>query len=440
MPELDLGEYAKVVVEQTVPVQLPPEVASAGGLDTDQFLEAAVAGDKLVLLWTHGVTLHEASTGALAARWTEMGIGLDHADCSPLGALLLTQADRRDAPGGSAQQVTLLDAATLAPLFSKPATAMVHDRLPGDAPLSFERAYLANDGIIWALAHEFQSGADRSVLYEITREGRVLQLYVLSEPLPVLRHVRAVDHVGERDRKVALSQLTCSADRRWVHLIGKFDLWEIDIHGGKGALEDPVPLRPIKKLTTFVRDMKMERVFWDVQNRFLLVTPERGKEFVIFHYHPDPKADEHSLQIAKIGVYCDAFQDQVAGLHVWEKGKARPLLYKEKVLDRTQMFSPGEGRYLVLGDFGEAVPLVVFDTYTWKSLALTENQHPELVPVGVTAEGSVLGLEQGNLVQIRLEKTEPPKASRLWLWLLLVLLGGGAAAAALYYLVVVRGG
>ena len=65
-----------------------------------------------------------------------VGIGLDFGDCSPLGVLLLTQADRRDAPDGSAQQVTFLHPETLAPLFSNPATSFVHERLPGDAPLS----------------------------------------------------------------------------------------------------------------------------------------------------------------------------------------------------------------------------------------------------------------------------------------------------------------
>jgi hypothetical protein len=440
MPVPELGEYAKVTVESEVPLEIPPEFAAAGGLDTTKFLEAAVSGDKLILLWTDGVTLHDVSTGAVTSRWTEMGIGLDFADCSPLGTILLTQADRRDAPGGSAQQVTLLHPETLAPVFSKPATAMTHERLPDDAPLCFERAYLANDGIIWALAHEFQSGADRSVLYEITREGKVFQAFVLSEPLPVLKNVRAVDHVGERQRKVSLSQLTCSADRRWVHLIGKFELWEVDVHTNRGTLEDPVPLRRILKLTTFVRDMKMERIFWDIQNRFLLVTPEHGKEFVIFHYHPDPKVDEHSLQIAKIGVWCGEFQDQPAGLYVWEKGKARPMLFKEKMLDRTQMFAPGDGRYLVMGDFGEDIPLIVFDTYTWKSLIITENQHPEWVPVGVTADDALLGLEAGRLLRLRVEKGEPPKKSKLGLVLALVLLGAAAAAGLLYYLLVVRGG
>ncbi len=440
MPIPDLGEYAKVVVESTVAVQVPPELVAPEGFNTDKFLEAAISGDKLILLWTDGVTLHDTATGQMTSRWTEMGIGLDFADCSPLGTLLLTQADRRDAPGGSAQQFTLLHPETLAPVFSKPATAMTHERLPGDAPLSFERAYLANDGIIWALAHEFQSGADRTVLYEITREGNVFQLYVLSEPLPVLKHVKAVDHVGERMRKVSLSQLTCSSDRRWVHLIGKFDLWEIDVHTQQGTLEDPVPLRPIVKLTTFVRDMKMERIFWDVQNRFLLVTPDRGKEFVIFHYHPDPKVDENSLQIAKIGVWCGEFQDQKAGLYVWEKGKARPMLFKEKMLDRTQMFSPGDGRYLVMGDFGEDIPLIVFDTYTWKSLVVTENQHPELVPVGVTADDRVLGLEEGKLVRIRVDKGEPPKKSKAGLLIALILLGAAVAAGLIYYFTIYNRG
>lgn len=435
----DLGEYAKVVVRSSCKVQLPPELSGPKGIDTAQFLEAAVSGERLILLWKSGVTLHEVSTGVMTSRWTEMGIGLDFADCSPLGTLLLTQADRRDAPDGSAQQMTLLDPQTLAPIFSKPATAFAHERLGGDLPLSFERAYLANDGIIWAVAHEWKSGAERSALFEITREGEVFHVFMLAEPLPVLRQVPAVDHLGERLRKVALSQLTCSSDRRWVHLIGKFDLWEIDVHSGKGSPDDPVPLRPIKRLTTFVRDMKMERVFWDIRNRFLLVTPDHGKEFVIFHYQRDPKINEHSLQIAKIGVFCGAFQKQPAGLYVWEKGKARPMLFREQMLDRTQMFSPGDGRYLVMGDFGEEVPLILFDTYTWKSLVLTSSDHPELVPVGVAADDTIWGLEGENLIRVSVEKSEPPRRRGRGLWIGLVLLAAALAAGALYYFIIYRG-
>ncbi|MDY0002854.1 MAG: hypothetical protein RBU30_16265 [Polyangia bacterium] len=440
MPFPDLGEYAKVVVQSTCQIQLPQELTGPSGLDTGKFLEAAISGERLVLLWQDGVTLHDATSGALTSRWTEMGIGLDFADCSPLGVLLLTQADRRDAPDGSAQQVTLLHPETLAPIFSKPATSFGHERLGGDVPLCFERGYLANDGILWAVAHEWKSGAERTVLFEITREGKAFQVFVLAEPLPTLKQLRAVDHVGERMRKVSLSQLTCSADRRWVHLIGKFDLWEIDVHTGQGTLENPVPLRAIKKLTTFVRDMKMERVFWDIQNRFLLVTPDHGKEFVIFNYQRDPKADEHSLQIAKIGVWCNAFQKQPAGLYVWEKGKARPMLFKEQMLDRTQMFSPGDGRYLVMGDFGEEVPLIVFDTYTWKSLNITANQHPELVPVGVAADDTIWGLEGQNLLRVLVEKGEPPKSSKVGMILGIVIGLAAVAAGLLYYFLIYQKG
>ncbi len=440
MPIPELGEYAHVVEVSTTELKLPPELQGPSGINTDKFIEAAISGEKLILLWTDGVTLHDLSTGEISSRWTEMGIGLDFGDCSPLGILLLTQADRRDAPDGSAQQVTFLHPETLAPLFSKPATSFVHERLPSDAPLSFERAYLANDGIIWAISHEFKSGEERSVLYEITREGKCLQVYVLSEPLPQLRLVRAVDHVGERQRKIALSQLTCSADRRWVHLIGKFDLWEIDIHTGKGAHDNPVPLRPILKLTTFVRDMKMERIFWDIQNRFLLVTPDSGKEFVIFHYQPDPKVDEHSLQIAKIGVYCGEFQSQKAGLYLWEKGKAKPLLYKEKKLERTQMFSSATGRYLIIGDFGEEIPLIVFDTFTWQNVHITEGDHPEMIPVGLTAADEVWGLDGGRVLKVRVEKGLPP-SKRSWAAILIgLLLAGAAVAAVLYYFLVYKQG
>ena len=178
MPEL--GEWAHVAVESECQLEIPPEFKGPKGISTEKVLEGAMSGEHLVLLWTEGVTLHEVETGKVSSRWTEMGIGLDFGDVSPLGVLLLTQADRRDAPDGSAQQVTLLHPNTLAPVFTKPATAMIHERLPGDAPLSFERAYLANDGIIWAISHEFKSGAERSVLYEITREGKCLQVYVLS--------------------------------------------------------------------------------------------------------------------------------------------------------------------------------------------------------------------------------------------------------------------
>ncbi|MFH2008652.1 MAG: hypothetical protein ABI333_18845 [bacterium] len=440
MPIPELGEYAHVEVVSTCNLQLPAEYQGPGGLNTDKFLEAAISGEQLIMLWQDGVVLHNIETGAVSSRWTNMGVGLDFGDCSPLGILLLTQADRRDAPDGSAQQVTLLHPETLAPVFSKPATSFTHERLPGDAPLSFERAYLANDGIIWAISHEFKSGADRSVLYEITREGKALQVYVLSEPVPQLKQVRSVDHLGERMRKIALSQLTCSADRRWVHLIGKFDLWEINIHTGQGALDNPALLRPIMKLTTFVRDMKMERIFWDIANRFLLVTPDRGKEFVIFHYHPDPKVDENSLQIAKIGVYCGEFQNQEAGLYVWEKGKAKPLLYKEKKLDRTQMFSSGDGRYLVIGDFGEEIPLVVFDTYTWKSVRITESDHPEMIPVGLTAADEIWGLEEDRLLKVKVEKGEPPKKTSLGTILLLLLIAAAAVAGVLYYFLIYKKG
>lgn len=434
----ELGDYAHVVVEKSCDVKVPPEYAGPNGLNTDKFLEAAVSADRLILLWKDGVTVHDTGSGEMVGRWSEMGIGLDFADCSPFGVMLLTQADRRDAPNGSAQQMTLLDPKTLAPIFSKPATAFVHERLPGDAPLSFERAYLANDGIIWAVSHEFATGADRTVLYEITREGKCLQIYVLSEPTPVLRKVRAVDHVGERERKISLAQLTCSTDRRWVFLIGKFDIWQVDIRGGQGAVDNPEPLMPIKKLTTFVRDMKMERIFWDVQNRFLLVTPEKGKEFVFFHYHPDPKVDEYALQIARIGVYCEQFQNQKRGLYTWEKSQARPMLFKEQKLDHTQMFSIRDGRYLVLGDFGPEIPLLVFDTWSWKTVDVTQTDHPELVPVGLSLQDQVFGLEGGKLIQVRVEPGLPPKGTSWSTILALVLLGAAAVAGLLYYLLVVR--
>jgi len=435
-----LGDYAHVVVESSCDVKVPPEYAGPTGLNTDKFLEAAVSGDRLILLWKDGVTVHDTGTGELVGRWSEMGIGLDYSDCSPFGVMLLTQADRRDAPNGSAQQMTLLDPKTLAPIFSKPATSFLHERLPGDAPLSFERAYLANDGIIWAVSHEFASGADRTVLYEITREGKCLQVYVLSEPTPVLRKVKAVDHVGERERKISLVQLTCSTDRRWVFLIGKFEIWQVDIRGGQGAIDNPEPLMSVKQLTTFVRDMKMERIFWDVQNRFLLVTPEKGKEFVFFHYNADPKVSEYALHIERIGVYCQRFQSQKAGLFTWEKNQARPMLFKEQKLDHTQMFSIRDGRYLVLGDFGPEIPLLVFDTWNWKTVDVTRTDHPELVPVGLTTSDQVFGLEGGKLIQVRVEPGLPPKGTSWSSILALLLIGAAAVAGLLYYLLVVRPG